>query len=296
MAMPNRKKYTLRNTAPGYLFLLPALGFFLLFVVYPMISAIVLSFYDYSFSGSSFVGLQNFIDLFRNTVFLKSLANTFLLVVMNVPVVVLFSFFVAIVIYNKSEGVRSFIRAAYYLPAVSSIVSISAVWTYIYNPAFGVLPYVLGLFGVKNVDLLGNANSALPALAVVLFTLTVGQPVILFIAARGNVPVTYIEAAEIDGASRWSQTWRIVWPLLKPTTLYIIIITTINSFQTFAIVQLLTGGGPFHATSTIVFQLYKSAFEQSDFGLANAMGMVLAVIVILISVVQYTSLSNDVTY
>ena len=154
----------------------------------------------------------------------------------------------------------------------------------------------MSVFGLEGVNWLGDKRYALPSLVIVLFTLSLGQPVILYIASIGNIPATYAEAAEIDGASRWTQVWKIIWPLVKPTTLYIMVITTINSFQTFAIVQLLTGGGPFYSTSTIVFQLYKTAFEFGEYGLATAMGVILAVIVVVISVFQYKYLSTDIEY
>jgi len=296
MQTTNKLFIKIKKTMPGYLFLLPALIFFGVFVVYPMINALILSLYKVRLQSRSFIGFGNYTALLKDENFLKSLYNTVLLVLGNVPLVLIFSFFISIIVYNKSEFIRSFTRAAFYLPAVSSVVSIGMVWKWIFNPIHGILNYVLGAFGIEGVNWLGDKRYALPALIIVLFTLSLGQPIILYIASIGNIPATYAEAAEIDGASRWAQIWKIIWPLVKPTTLYIIVITTINSFQTFAIVQLLTGGGPFYSTSTIVFQLYKTAFEFGEFGLATAMGVILAVIVVIISVVQYRYLSSDIEY
>ena len=296
MQTTNKLFIKIKKTMPGYLFLLPALIFFGVFVVYPMINALILSLYKVRLQSRSFIGFGNYTALLKDENFLKSLYNTVLLVLGNVPLVLIFSFFISIIVYNKSEFIRSFTRAAFYLPAVSRVVSIGMVWKWIFNPIHGILNYVLGAFGIEGVNWLGDKRYALPALIIVLFTLSLGQPIILYIASIGNIPATYAEAAEIDGASRWAQIWKIIWPLVKPTTLYIIVITTINSFQTFAIVQLLTGGGPFYSTSTIVFQLYKTAFEFGEFGLATAMGVILAVIVVIISVVQYRYLSSDIEY
>ena len=296
MQSNNKLLVKLKKITPGYLFLLPALIFFVLFVIYPMINALILSLYKVRLQSRSFIGFGNYVALFKDQNFMKSLYNTVLLVLGNVPLVLIFSFFISVVVYNKSEFIRSFTRAAFYFPAVSSVVSIGLVWKWIFNPIHGILNYVLGIFGIEGVNWLGDKRYALPSLVIVLFTLSLGQPVILYIASIGNIPATYAEAAEIDGASRWVQIRKIIWPLVKPTTLYIIIITTINSFQTFAIVQLLTGGGPFYSTSTIVFQLYKTAFEFGEFGLATAMGVILAVIVVIISVFQYKYLSTDIEY
>ena len=289
-----RKK--LKIWTPGLLFLAPAFIFFAVFVLYPLVQAFIMSFQNITLQRREWTGFGNYTQIFSDPVFIRSLTNTALMAVINVPVVVLFSFFVSNVIYSRSEFIRAFVRGAFYIPAVSTIVSISIVWLYIFNPNFGLLSYLASMVGVENFSVMSNATTALIAMTVVLFTLNIGAPIILFTAARGNLPSHYIEAAQIDGASRMQQTWRIVWPLLKPTTLYIVIITTINSFQTFVIVRLISGGGPYHGTSTIVFLLYKAAFERGQFGLANAMGIVLTVIVVFISVLQYSSLSSDVSY
>ncbi|MDD3839904.1 MAG: sugar ABC transporter permease [Clostridia bacterium] len=286
----------IREWLPGYMFLLPAMFFFILFVVYPMIKGIIISFYNYTATSYEFNGLGNFIFLLKDEVFIKSLQNTILFVIGNVPLVLIFSLFVSIVIYNKSEFTRSFFRAVFYLPAVSSIVTISIVWKWIYSPRGGILNKIIESFGAQPINWLGDERYALTAMIIILFTLSVGQPIILYIAALGNIPKDYIEVADLDGATAWQKFTNIYWPLILPTTLYIVIITTINSFQTFAIVQLLTGGGPFYRTSTILFSLYKSAFELQNYGLASAMGVILSVIVVIISVIQYKYLSTDVEY
>ena len=289
-------KKNFRGWLPGYLFLLPAMVFFGVFVLLPLIQAFIMSFQDITLQRREWIGLGNYVELFTDPVFRRSLSNTIMMALLNVPVVVVFSFFVSNIIYNKSEFIRSFVRGAFYIPAVSSIVSIGIVWLYIFNPNFGLLSYVASQAGVENYSVMSNQTSALVALTVVLFTLTVGAPIIIYTAARGNLPSHFVEAAQIDGASRFQQTMRVVWPLLKPTTLYIVIITTINSFQTFVIVRLITGGGPYYGTSTIVFMLYRAAFERGQFGLANAMGIVLTIMIVIISVMQYTSFSSDVSY
>jgi len=295
--MQKRNKMLIfKNILPGYLFLLPAMLFFLAFVLYPIADAVFISLYKYNGVSKTFLGVDNYVKLFQDEVFRTSLINTILLVAVNVPMTLVFSLLVSLIVYNKSEFIRSFTRASFYLPTVSSIVTIGIVWKWIYNPMFGILNYITSLIGIPPTNWLGDRRYALWALTVVLFTLSVGQPIILYIASLGNIPATYMEAADIDGASRFTVITKIIWPLIMPTSLYIIIITTINSFQTFAIVQLLTSGGPFYRTSTIVYQLYKTAFWNEEYGLATAMGMILAVIVVLISIIQYKFLSSDVEY
>ena len=236
--------------------------------------------------------------MFQDPVFLKSLANTFILVVGTVPLILLFSIFVAANIYTKKPAVRSFFRGVFYLPAVSSIVSITVVWGWIYHPLYGILNYVLEFIGVikEPIAYLGDPRYALGAVTAVLLTTSVGQPIVLYVASLGNIPTSMIEAAEIDGASNWQVFSLIKWPALLPTTLYILIISTINSFQCFSLIQLLTAGGPNFATSTIMYLVYERSFTLYQFGYSSAMGIVLGICIVLISTLQYRFFGQDVDY
>jgi multiple sugar transport system permease protein len=289
-------KLDLKEWISAYLFLAPILIVFGYFVVYPMVKGIYISFFDYSLRNFKFVGLANYKSLFTDEVFLKSLGNTLLLVLGTVPFVILLSLFISVVIYKKGAFVRSLFRGIFYLPTVSSIVSITVVWGWILHPNYGILNYLTGLFGIEPKTWLGDPKYALLSIIMVLITLSVGQPIILYIASLGNIPSSYLEAAEIDGATPWQVFRKITWPLLMPTTLYIVIITTINSFQCFAIIQLLTSGGPAYSTSTIMYLVYERAFTLNKYGLASAMGVVLAIIIMIISIIQYKFFGNEVDY
>ncbi|MGL5244194.1 MAG: carbohydrate ABC transporter permease [Sarcina sp.] len=280
----------------AYLFLVPAAIFFIGFVIIPMIGGIIISFFDYTARSFDFIGIENYISIFKDPIFLKSLKNTLILVVGNVPCVVIFSLFVSLTIYKRSSKIRSLFRSIFYLPAIASVVSITVVWGWIFHPNYGILNYVLGLFGSDPKVWLGDPKYAIWAVLIVLVTLSVGQPIVLYMASLGNIPKDYLEAAEIDGANSRQIFWNITWPLLKPTSLYIIIITTINSFQCFSIIQLLTAGGPNYATSTIMYQVYERSFTLAQYGIASAMGVVLAIIVMAISIVQYKFFGTDVEY
>jgi len=285
-----------REWLVSYLFLLPALSFFLLFVAYPMLKGIYISFFDFTLNKFAFVGLDNYAALFQDKYFKKSMMNTLLIVLIAVPLVIAFSLFVANTIYRKSELVRSFFRGVFYLPAVSSVVSITVVWASIYDPNFGILNYLTSFFGAEPIAWLGQPDTALYAIIAVLITTSVGQPIILYVASLGNIPASYIEAAQIDRASSGQIFRKIIWPMLMPTNLYIIVITTINTFQTFAIVQLLTAGGPLYSTSTVMYGVYEKAFMLGSFGIASAMGMILAVVIGVISIIQFKYLGSDVEY
>lgn len=289
-------KLALKEWIAAYLFLSPILIIFGYFVLYPMFKGIYISFFDYSLRKFDFIGLENYKSLLSDEIFIKSLVNTLVIVLGTVPVVIILSLFISLVIYKKNPFLRSLFRGIFYLPAVSSIVSITVVWGWILHPNYGILNYITGLFGAEPQTWLGNQKYALISIIVVLITLSVGQPIILYIASLGNIPTSYLEAAEIDGATSWQMFRKITWPLLMPTTLYIVIISTINSFQTFAIIQLLTSGGPAYATSTIMYLVYERAFTLNKYGLASAMGVILAVIIMLISIVQYKFFGEEVDY
>lgn len=229
-------------------------------------------------------------------VFLKSLSNTTFITAVAVPIVIVFALFVAINIYNKNAKVRSFFRGVFYIPAISSVVSVTVVWAWIYHPQYGILNYVLKSMNLidKNVDWLGGNATAIYAIIAILITTSVGQPIILYVAALGNVPKDFIEAATIDGAGSWTIFRKIIWPQILPTTLYIVVVTTINSFQIFALIQLLTAGGPNYGTSTVMYLVYQTAIQEGRFGISSAMGVILAIIIALISLVQFKFLSKDI--
>lgn len=287
-----------RETFVSYIFLLPALGFFGVFVVYPMFRGVYTSFFNYTMSSMDFIGLSNYAELFKDANFIKSLQNTILLVIGVVPIIVLFSIFASVTIYERSAVVRSLFRGIFYLPVVTGTVSIVVVWKWIFHPMSGILNYILMAMNVIDQPImwLGDKRYALGAILIVLLTTSVGQPIVLFVAALGNLDASHIEAAKIDGATEWQIFRHVKIPGIMPTMLYVVVITTINSFQCFSLIQLLTSGGPNYATSTIMYLLYEVAFKQYRFGYANAMGVILAIIIAIISFVQFKFLGTDVDY
>lgn len=291
-------KLKMRETLVSYAFLAPVLVFFVIFVLAPMIMGFVTSFFNYTMTDFTFIGLDNYVRMFNDPIFTKSLINTLIIVVGSVPVVVLFSLFVAAQTYEKNVISRSFYRCVFFLPVVTGSVAVTVVWKWIYDPMSGILNYILKAGGIidQNIMWLGDKNWALLAIIIILLTTSVGQPIILYIAAMGNIDNSLCEAARVDGANEFQVFWSIKWPSLLPTTLYIAIITTINSFQCFALIQLLTSGGPNYATSTLMYYLYEKAFKLSEYGYANTMGVFLAVLIAIISFAQFKLFGNDVEY
>lgn len=291
-----------RENIVSYLFLAPALLFFVCFVVLPMGMGIVTSLFNYTMkspvSADTFVGLKNYITLFQDPVFLKALVNTFILVIVAVPAVTLFSLWVGSSIYEMHGGLRSFFRCVFYLPVVTGTVAVVVVWRWMFDSYNGIFNYILKAIGLidQNIMWLGDARFALGCIILILFTTSVGQPIVLYVAALGNVDQSLVEAAEVDGATKLQTFWRIKWPSIMPTTLYVLVITTINTFQCFSLVQLLTSGGPQHSTDTVMYYLYTNAFSLYKYGYANSMGVVLAIIIAILSAIQFKVMSKDVEY
>lgn len=278
-----------RETISAYLFLLPALIFFVGFVVIPMIMCLVTSFFDYTMTDFTFVGFGNYVEMFNDKIFIKAFWNTVLLVVVAVPTVTAFSLWVGESIYKMHPVSRSFFRCVFYLPVVTGTVAVAVVWKWMFNKYTGLFNYVLSSTGVidQNISWLGDERFAIWCIILILFTTSIGQPIVLYVAALGNVDASLVEAAEVDGASKFQVFWKIKWPSIMPTTLYILVITTINTFQCYALIQLLTSGGPNHSTDTIMYYIYYEAFKLYRYGYGNAMGVFLAIIIALFSALQF---------
>lgn len=283
-----------KESIAAYLFLLPSLFFFVGFVVIPMILCVYTSFFNSTMGKDTvdvFIGFQNYQELFHDDIFLRSLKNTLIIVVVSVPTVCIFSLWVASVIYNIKGPVLSAFRCIFYLPVVTGSVAVTVVWKWMFNNYYGIFNYIGTKTGLleENINWLGDERFALWCIILILFTTSVGQPIVLYISALGNVDHSMVEAAEVDGATKIQLFWKIKWPMIMPTTLYILVITTINSFQCFALIQLLTSGGPNHSTDTVMYYIYYCAFKLYRYGYGNAMGVVLAIFIAVLSAVQFVA-------
>ena len=281
-----------RETISAYLFLLPSLIFFIGFVVIPMIMCVVFSLQEMGLDSSAtkFIGFDNYVKMAQDPIFWKGFLNTVIIVVVAVPAVTAFSLWVSSAIYQMKAVTRSFFRCVFYLPVVTGTVAVTVVWKWMFNPYNGLLNQI---FGTTGYDWLGNSATAIWCIILILFTTSIGQPIVLYVAALGNVDQSLVEAAQVDGATKLQVFWKIKWPQIMPTTLYILVITTINSFQCFALIQLLTSGGPNHATDTIMYYIFQMAYNNQNFGYANAMGVVLAIIIAIFSAIQFKFAKTD---
>lgn len=285
-----------RETRAGYLFLLPSLVFFVGFVLIPMFLCVLTSFFDSTMNRADiFVGFDNYVNLFQDATFLKALTNTFIIVIVSVPITCVFSLWVSSSIIRMPEKLTSLFRVIFYMPVITGSVAVTVVWKWMFNNYYGIFNYIGKQTGLisKNINWLGDPKYALGCIILILLTTSVGQPIVLYCSALGNVDASLVEAAQVDGATNLQAFWKIKWPLIRPTTLYILVITTINSFQCFALIQLLTSGGPNHSTDTIMYLIYYNAFKLYKYGYGDAMGVILAIIIAALSAVQFRAMKED---
>lgn len=286
-----------RQDWSGYLFVLPILITFSLFVIYPLIRGLALSFMDYRpLGGSSWVGLKNYHAIFVDPLFWKTLKVTTVYTLAVVPGGVLIALFLAFLIFPLSKPIQTFFKASYYLPGVVSAVVLALVWGWIYAPTNGLLNYLLSLFGLGPVKWLSDPKTAL--FSVILMSLITGQgaSIVFLLAAMGQIPSSIIESARLDGANGWQEFWHITLPLLRPSILYLLVMGTIGSYQIFDTIFVMTGGGPYYATTTIAYLIYTTGFDLFEFGLASAQSVILFLIILILALIQFRVLSTQIEY
>ncbi len=280
----------------GYYFILPSFVLYAIFFLFPVLWSMVLSFLDYGWWGTTFVGLDNYRSVFSDRIFWIGLRNTVYYTLGVVPLWLAKAVIIAALIFPFRKGIQTFFKAAFYLPHVTSSVIISMIWLWIYNPPFGLLNYLMKAMGFEPVTWLGNTSTAMPAMIFMTVVMGGGSSIVLISAAMNGIPSYLYEAAEIDGASSMRLFWKITLPLLRPTLLYLTVMGTINSFQVFTNIYLMTQGGPQFATTTIVYQIYELAFSRFQFGRASAMAMVLFAITFAFALIQFKWLGHEVEY
>jgi len=287
-------KFTVSEQLIGYLFILPALFFFGLYVVYPVIDTIYLSFFEWN--GLSPikipVGLRNYIEvLFGDWIFRTALRNNIIWFFFTISIQGILGLFLAILVDGISRG-KSIFRVVFFIPVVTSEVILAKVWQHIYNPDYGFLNYTFKSLGLSSLTRywLGDANLALLCVMIVNIWLWTGFAFVLYLAALQSIPREIEEAAEIDGATKFQKLRYVTIPLLRPTTVTYIALGIIGSFKEFAKPWVVTKGGPNHASDLICTYIYKSAFENSRMGYACALSTILLLIIFGATVVQYRSM------
>lgn len=291
--IPTRyKKY-----AQGYLFLVPNfLGFFL-FMFIPIIMGFGISLTDYDgFQKMNFVGIKNYIDMFRDSYFLVSLKNNFLYTLVTVPATIILAILLAVALNTGIKGMSAF-KAFYYFPSISSMVAVGIVWSVLFNPMNGPINSFLQGLGMENPPKwLASTSMALWAVMIVAVWKQTGYYMVMLLAGLQSIPKQLYEAAEIDGANAVVRFFKITLPMLSPVTFMVTILTIISSFQVFDLINVMTKGGPGYATNVLVYRIYQEGFKYMRYGYASAMAYFLFLIILIITLIQFRGQKKWVTY
>ncbi|SMF66467.1 carbohydrate ABC transporter membrane protein 1, CUT1 family (TC 3.A.1.1.-) [Paenibacillus uliginis N3/975] len=291
----NRYKYP-------YMFIAPAILLLLTFSIIPIIIALVISFTDIDLAGLADysniqgVGFDNFINVFKDPVFLKSVYNTLFYVIIGVPLVVLLAMSAALLLNYGTGWLFKMFRVVYYMPSITNIVAVAVVWGYLYNSHYGLFNYILSLVGIPAQQWLTDPTLAKLSLILLAVWKSIGLNMIIFLAALQGIPRSYYEAAEIDGANKRQKLFFITVPLLSFATFFVTITTLIGWIQFFEEPLVMTKGGPLNATMSMALFIYNNGFQLSNFGYAAAGSFVLFIILIITTMAQFALKKKDVEY
>jgi multiple sugar transport system permease protein len=278
----------IRKGWAGYLFITPGYLAFIAFMLLPILFAISLSFYKATFdiSARQFTGFGQYILLSKDLIFKQALINTIKYTLVIVPLTVLISLTTALLIDPLGIKAQSFFRGAFYLPGVAGGVVLSVVYLWIFNPTYGLFNYLLGLAGLEPILWLATAPHSFQAVCMVVLTFTIGQPIILFLAGLAGISQDILDAATVDGASNLQKTFFIRLPMLRPVLLFVLATQTIQVFQLWEVIYMVTGGGPFNSSTSLVYLIYQTAFIGGNYGKASAIGVVLMGIIMIFTLAQ----------
>ncbi len=272
----------------AYACLSPALILAIIFMIIPMVMVFYVSFTNWDMVNpvKKIVGLKNYIYIFHDEKFLKSIRNTFYFASVKIPLDLVLSLFIAVLL-DKSIRLKKFYRVSYFAPVVTPMVAVALIWIWLYDPSFGPLNQILRFLGLKPLKWLYDPKWAMPS--IILFSLWkgLGYDVIIFLAGLQSIPNHLIEAALIDGASSRQAFFKVTLPLLSPVIYFVILMGIINSFRIFTQISVMTpNGGPLYSTGVMVFYIYQQAFENYKMGRASAAAVVLFGIVMTLTQIQ----------
>jgi multiple sugar transport system permease protein len=268
-------------------FLLPAIVILGVFVVWPMLSALQMSFTDASgFGEAEFVGLENYARIFQDAAILDAVLNTVWYAALFTPTAVLVALALALVLTDPSLPLRGLFRTALFLPFIISLAVAALAWSYLIDPQVGLLHYLLRQVGVDMGNVLQDPALAMPAVALVAVWKNFGFYLVIFMAGLMDIPASLYEAGRMDGAGPWARFRHITVPMLSNTTAFVLIFAMIAALQAFDQIYVMTRGGPYGSTQTIVMEIYESGFRQLELGFASALSYVLLLATLLLSLVQ----------
>lgn len=277
-------------------FLLPSLAGLLLFQLIPMLASAAISFTDWDLlTPAKFVGIENYRDALQNEKTLTSIVNILIFIVGYIPSVLVLGVMFAVLLNRNLRGVKVY-RLFMFVPVITSWVAVSIVWRWLLNGQNGLVNYLLSLVGIDGPIWLQDVFWAMPSIIAVSVWKDIGFVTIILLAGLQEISDDYYEAATIDGAGGFRRFWNVTLPLLTPSLFFVLVISLINGFQLFDQVLIMTNGGPFGSTSTLVEQIYRNAFENNKMGFASAQSWILFVIIFAVTIVQQRLQKRWVTY
>lgn len=288
----NKKPLINQKTIP-YILIAPIVVIFALFMVYPILRSLYLSFFELVSGSYEFVGFQNYVTLFKDETFWKSLFNTFIFLIVQVPIMIGGALLIAVAIEQKFIKGRAFFRTTIFLPSVTALVAYALVFKVLLNGDHGLINYVIELFGGKGVNWFYEEWPARFAIIISITWRWLGYNMIILMAGIQSISNDLMEAADIDGATFWHKLFYITIPMIKPIILFCTITSTIGTLQLFDEPYILTAGGPNYATITMGQYLYDNGFRYLKFGYASAIGYVMTVIIALLSVFQFKATKEE---
>lgn len=274
------------KSAPYY-FLLPMIIIFCVFMIYPIVKSFILSFYQFKGGEYNFVGLKNYLTLMKDPILLKGLKNTFIYLIIQVPIMIFLALVLAYFLNQTFLRLKEMFRVSIFLPAVTSLVAYSLVFKLLLNTNYGLVNYLLEALGIGTIDWLNGPISAKVSVMIAITWRWTGYNMVIMLAGLQRIPNEIYEAADIDGASRLQKFMKVTLPLMRPIILFCAITSTIGTLQLFDESYILTNGGPDNETITVAHYLYDSGFRYLKFGYAAAMSYILVVIIAILSFVQF---------
>jgi multiple sugar transport system permease protein len=279
----------------GYLFILPQVIGILTFSIIPVITVVVLTFFDWNIVGvPKFVGFANYIDQFKSEDLRIAFKNTLYYTVLTIPLQLTIALLLAMAL-NNIKG-KVIYRVIYFSPVVTNSVAACMAWMWLYNGDFGILNNILKNFGIQGPNWIVDTNWVMPSIALMSIWWGMGYHMVLFLSGLQGIPRVYYEAAKIDGANSFKQFWHITLPMLSPTTFFIVIMAVIGSFQVFDQTFIMTNGGPAKASYSIVLHIYQNAFQFFNMGIATTSAMMLFLGILIITVFQFRMQKKWVYY
>lgn len=282
-----KKSSSIFNDRCGYLFIAPYYIFFILFVAFPILVNIVLSFMNFNLKSISFAGFKNYSDIMSDKLFHISIRNTLIYVVFTVFFTIVLGLALALALNSTILWGTKLFRSVIYMPYVTSMVSMSMVWLWLYDPTSGAVNSIMEAFGFASKQWLYDEKYALGAIIVMGIWKSMGYYMTLFLAGLTNIPAYLYEAARVDGANAFRRFWNITLPMLSPITFFIVITGVISAFNVFEQVNVMTGGGPMNSTTTVVHQIYIRAFTEYRMGYGAAQAVVLLLIILIFTLLNF---------